>query len=176
MHPSLPVFTLHQLQDNHFPSHLTLLCKIKDCRGRQISSKGVLKHLENAIRQCARTVLKKEWHEPIKEDIYKTLRWMLPQDFCFYSQMCFVYEFLHLKSHNNYFYNFFNTVQNTHNYETRAKCKLHIPKLQGNDYGKRCISYSASKKWNALPESITQSQSLSTFRKDIKKHIFVSQK
>jgi len=70
LYPLRTIFTTHQF--------LTIFnaCIMSKCMYMSSvwgdAKKGVLKHLENAIRQCARTILKKKWHEPIKEDIYKT--------------------------------------------------------------------------------------------------------
>jgi hypothetical protein len=85
--------------------------------------------------------------------------------------MCFTYKIIHSQSNFPYFGDVFRFVGDVHSHETRNTKQLFVPNVRFNEYGKRFISYSASMKWNDLPNEIKNAPSLNSFKIKLKSHI-----
>jgi hypothetical protein len=123
------------------------------------------------IRQSARTVLRKGWQDPISYDIHNTLKWFLPHEMYLYNLLGFTYDVTNCSTKSCYFYNVFTPVSDIHTHDTRNSNRLFVPNYKINEYAKRCISYSASLKWNELPDELRTAPSLNIFKRKLTKYI-----
>jgi retron-type reverse transcriptase len=131
--------------------------------------------IESRIRQAARVILRKRWCDPIKSEIHSCLKWLLPNELHTFHLMCFTYKTIHSQSICSYFGEVFKFVGDVHSHGTRNTKQLFVPNVRFNEYGKRSISYSASMKWNELPNEIKNAPSLNDFKIKLKSHILSNQ-
>jgi retron-type reverse transcriptase len=127
--------------------------------------------IERRIRQAARIILSKRWCDPVRSDIHSYLGWFLPHELYTFNLMCFTYKTIHSQSTCSYFGDAFRFVGDVHSHGTRNTKQLFVPNVRLNEYGKRSISYSASMKWNDLPNEIKNAPSLNNFKIKLKSHI-----
>ena len=82
----------------------------------------------------------------------------------------FVYECVNGLS-PAYFADFFNLLSNKHMFMTRQSTKGNLfLKRRNYQYGIRSIQFSGVKLWNSIPPNIRASESLNTFRNELKKY------
>jgi hypothetical protein len=165
------------LTDEQFRSIFNA-CVLSKCMYMSVlwgaATNNSLKIIERRIRQAARILLNKKWQDPIRADIYSTLKWFLPKDFYTYNLLCFVYHTIHNPNSNCYFLNQLRLSSDVHSHETRKAKHIYIPNVRGNVYGRRSISQSGAARWNALPDHITNSPSLNIFRSRLKQYLLTN--
>jgi hypothetical protein len=132
------------------------------------------KVVERYMRKSARIILNKNWQDPIRSDMYKILKWLMPHDLYLFNLLCFVYENMHGINACSYFSDVFKVNHEIHNHDTRSTTKIYVPNSKPNIYGKRCISYAGAMKWNELPLEISCAPSLKTFKTLLKRHLLSS--
>jgi hypothetical protein len=123
------------------------------------------------IRQSARVILRKRWYDSVKSEIHSNLQWFLPHELHLFHLMSFTYKTIHSLNDCRFFGDLLRFVGDVHSHETRNTKQLFVPNVRFNEYGKRSISYSASMKWNELPNEIKNAPSLNTFKTKLKTHI-----
>ena len=87
--------------------------------------------------------------------------------------LTFVYESVNRLS-PPYFHNFFTTLSDVHQYDTRQAREGGIFMTQPNtlQYGLRSVRYAGAKSWNSIPFNIKQSPSVTSFRRQLKLFLF----
>jgi hypothetical protein len=115
--------------------------------------------------------MRKSWQDPISSDIHSILIWLLPHELYLFFLMCFTYQTIHAHK-PTYFSDVFKYVGDEYTHETRSRKSLFVPNSRTSEYGKRSISYSASIKWNELPDEIKNAPSLNNFKIKLKSYIF----
>ena len=85
----------------------------------------------------------------------------------------FVYESVNRIS-PSVFHNFFEILSDVHQHDTRQARKGDIFMTRHNtlQYGERSIRYTGAKSWNNIPFNIKQSPSVTSFRRQVKLHLF----
>ena len=68
------------------------------------------------------------------------------------------------------FVNFYENNQSIHDHNTRQANNIHIGPRR-TEQGKKMMSYTGAKIWNDLPEYVKNSQTITTFKKHLKKTI-----
>ena len=87
--------------------------------------------------------------------------------------LTFVYESVNRLS-PPHFHNFFTTLSDVHQYDTRQAREGGIFMTQPNtlQYGLRSVRYAGAKSWNSIPFNIKQSPSVTSFRRQLKLFLF----
>jgi len=137
------------------------------------SCKKTLKPLEKCIRYNARVLLNRKKYDPIRHELYHTLKWYLPTDQYKYTVLCFIYQTLILDN-IPYFNGVLKYRHEIHSHKTRNINELHLNYIPRNSYGCRSVFLKGCNFWNDLPVSITSSKTLPCFKSNLKKHIILN--
>lgn len=114
-------------------------------------------------KRAARSILDKPIETPSNE-MFTQLRWMTFPERVNYQKAILVYKIMHnlTPSYLQTLFQFTNEVH-TRNLRSTAENLLYVPKPNYEIY-RNTLAYSGSKIWNAIPESIKMSNSLSQFK------------
>ena len=109
--------------------------------------------------------------------IFDSLQILKLHDIITYQITSFVFECLHNLA-PLYFYGYFTSIERMHNIGTRQSIRGDLFALRCNttQYGLRSVHYSGVRLWNSLPLEIRNSNSLSSFRNKLKKHLLATYK
>ena len=104
--------------------------------------------------------------------ILKSLKIFKPHDIFQVKLLCFVYESIN-KLNPYCFHDFFLLSSNVHEYFTRQSNSSDLFRNHKNSfqYGLRSIRYMGAKTWNEIPEILKNSDSRSSFKRNLKKFI-----
>ena len=105
--------------------------------------------------------------------IFSDLKILKLYDLFHLKLLLFVYESVNRIS-PSVFHNFFEILSDVHQHDTRQARKGDIFMARHNtlQYGERSIRYSGAKSWNNIPLNIKQSPSVTSFRRQLKLHLF----
>ena len=151
-------------------SHLDYCCEIWGLRFHM--------HTERLLKlqkRAARLILKCSFYTPSKEMFHK-LKWLPFNDRVTYFKCVFMYRCINGLS-SQFYRNVFKFASNSHSFNTRyaKNDNLITPNVRTEIY-KHSLYYSSILLWNSLPVEIKQSQSLSIFKRELKLHLFKSQR
>ena len=109
--------------------------------------------------------------------IFDSLQFLKLNDIITYQITSFVFECLHNLA-PLYFHGYFTSIERMHNIGTRQSIRGDLFALRCNttQYGLRSIHYSGVRLWNSLPLEIRNSNSLSSFRNKLEKHLLATYK
>ena len=96
-------------------------------------------------------------------DAIQALGWIRLEDRCSYHRCLYIFKCL-----NNLTSNSLAFLKNTniHNYNTRSKDNLRLPKVS-KIWGKQRIEYQAVKEWNNLSQNVRNSNNIQAFKRTI---------
>ena len=105
--------------------------------------------------------------------IFSDLKILKLYDLFHLKLLLFVYESVNRMS-PSVFHNFFEILSDVHQHDTRQARKGDIFMTRHNtlQYGERSIRYTGAKSWNNIPFNIKQSPSVTSFRRQVKLHLF----
>ena len=105
--------------------------------------------------------------------IFSDLKILKLYDLFHLKLLLFVYESVNRIS-PSVFHNFFEILSDVHQHDTRQARKGDIFMTRHNtlQYGERSIRYTGAKSWNNIPFNIKQSPSVTSFRRQVKLHLF----
>ena len=105
--------------------------------------------------------------------IFSDLKILKLYDLFHLKLLLFVYESVNRIS-PSVFHNFFEILADVHQHDTRQARKGDIFMTRHNtlQYGERSIRYTGAKSWNNIPFNIKQSPSVTSFRRQVKLHLF----
>ena len=125
---------------------------------------GLIKQLQKVQNAAARLINKLPKHSSVTKAI-EDLHWLRVKERCVYKILLIVYKHFSCTSPN-----FLDSFLETSNLETR-KLKL---TYYNTKHGRRAFSYTAPRMWNKLPEQMRTEESIVTFKKNLKTHLFTT--
>lgn len=134
------------------------------------SSPTLLDSLEKLQKRAARVILDMPYRTPSAQ-LYETLNWTNLT-----KRMQIKMGIMTYKSRNGlapgYMKDMFTSVGVAHTRNLRSKTRNHLqlPRIK-TEYGRKSFKYTAAQLWNSLPETITQSSTLLTFKSNIHEYI-----
>ena len=105
--------------------------------------------------------------------IFSDLKILKLYDLFHLKLLLFVYESVNRIS-PSVFHNIFEILSDVHQHDTRQARKgdIFMTRHDTLQYGERSIRYTGAKSWNNIPFNIKQSPSVTSFRRQVKLHLF----
>ena len=119
----------------------------------------LMEKLQILQNKAAKLILDRPWYSSASSALHE-LSWKTLSNRRMYHRCLYVFKCLNnfIDHDINFLYN-----RDIHNYNTRSKNRLRLPKVKRN-WGKYMMNYHAISDWNALDEEIITSESLKEFK------------
>ena len=133
-------------------------------------NKSAMSKLQMVQNSAARLVTRKRKFDHITPDLI-TLHW-LPVEFrCQYKLLLYTFKILTGRA-PVYLQELLTVYSPSRTLRSENSMTIVAPKVRTKTYGERCLAKSASTLWNSLPAKIRHEQSIFSFKKQLKTHLF----
>ena len=129
-----------------------------------------LSKLQRIQNSAARLITLSKKHEDITP-ILKELHWLPVKQRIIYKPMLMTYKSLHGKA-PNYISELIIVKEPVRTLRSNVSTILHRTTVNTVTYGERAFSHAAPELWNELPSRIRNSDTLDSFKKSLKTHLF----
>ena len=140
---------------------IVTLCGVSD------KSLSLLQKLQN---KAARTIYRKPKRTHSTSPLIKDLHWLPVKQRVQFKSLTLTYKCLH-KQAPTYLSNLLSYRQSSYKTRSTSQPTLNFPKTH-KTIGDRAFSRFAPKLWNQLPAAIMHSQSVGSFKRSLKTHLF----
>lgn len=128
-----------------------------------------LKHrLQASQNKLVRLILDLPTRTHLEPYHFVKVGWLKVEDRIAFVQLCMAHRIVHGEV-PKYFKNYFNRVNDVHNYSTRGSSTDFVPPRVRTNMGKESFSYAGSVLWNRLPATIKAIASLDSFKRNLKR-------
>lgn len=127
-----------------------------------------LERLYRLQKRGARLILKKKIRDERSEVLFSKLNWVPIAERWKFNKCLMVYKCIN-RLLPEYLRRIFIINSEIHNYNTRAKNNIHIPRINSKS-GHRSFAFSAAMLYNSLPDSVKNSETSKKFRVNYWKH------
>ena len=130
-----------------------------------------LSRLQRIQNNAARVVLRQPRRASATSAL-RTLHWLPVKARIDYKLACLTFHCLHSDSCPSYLSELLSPYKPTRTLRSQDASLLTVPRYSLNTFGKRSFTVMAPLLWNSLPSSLRQTDSLTSFQKNLKTHLF----
>ena len=132
--------------------------------------KFLIERLQNVQNSAARMIKRSRKYEHITP-VLKQLHWLPVSHRIIYKILLITYKAINGLA-PDYIKALLQTYTPSRNLRSSSKNLLKVPSVRLVNYGQRSFFFAAPKLWNSLPDNIRHSDSLTSFKRNIKTYLF----